>query len=121
MIGAVQALFQQFQDKARRAHFERRRVFAHVGVAADDVQAAIAARGGMRLVTGIDERAIVQRIHAGLDRKVIGALRQLKDARIVDAVVFDARFARARKDLPGGEERQQGLNQRSVGTSRRIR
>src|SRR5262249_53164365 len=69
-------------------------------------------RRGVRLVPRVDERAIVKRIYAGLDRKEIGALRQLENSACPRrVVVLHVHFARACENLAGGEERQQGLNQ----------
>ena len=77
----------------------------HVGVADDDVQAAVLLRVGVRLVPGVDDRPLERGLQAHLDLEEVGPLADLE--ALAARVLADADLARAGDDLPGDEERRQ--------------
>ena len=91
-----------------------------VGVADDDVQPAVLLRVGVRLVAGVDDRALERRLEADLDLEVVGPLAELEPVR-------RARPGRCR---PGPTPRRPAARRRTAsgaarstanGVSRRIR
>ena len=91
------------QHQRGGAHLEQVGDVAVVGVAEDDVQPPVAVRDGVRLVAGVDERALERGLEADLDLEEVAALGDLvaRGAR-VDA---DADPPRAADDLAHHEER----------------
>ncbi len=88
-----------------RAELEVGRDLGEVGVADDDVQPAVLLGDGVRLVAGVDDRALQRRLEADLDLEVVGALGDLE--AVAAAVLADADPAGAAHDLPGDEERRE--------------
>ena len=88
------AAFYQCDDEVRHADAQRRCVFAHVGVARDNVKSPKLARVAMRFVACIHQWPIRQSIDALQHVEKIGALRKL----IIRARAFflAADFSRAR-------------------------
>ena len=95
------------EDDRSRPDLHEVGVLAHVRVADDHVQPAILLAVGMRLVAGIDDRAIVRRRARDLLIDVLGALT---DA-VVNAVLGLEDLARAGVDLARHEERDQLLGE----------
>ena len=97
----------EFQHQRGRAHLERRGDLAHVRVADDDVETPVLAAVGVRFVARVDERTAVHRVDADHHTEEIRALRNLVEPRLAgDALGLDAHLARAGKNLPGDEKRQ---------------
>ena len=93
------------QHHGGRADLDERRVLAHVRVADDDVQPAIALGIGVRFVPGVDDRAAARRRRRHPFPDVLGPLRDRVDrppGRL-------QHLARAGEDLAGDEERDQDL------------
>ena len=68
------ALLDHPQHQVARGHLEQRGRLAHVGVADDDVEAAVALGVGVRLVAGVDDRAAAGGGAADALPDVLGAL-----------------------------------------------
>ena len=64
-----------------------------------------AQRIGMGLVAGVDNRAVVERVHGGECREKISALRELERNK-GRAGLLTAHFPRSGKNLASREERQ---------------
>ena len=108
-----EALLDHLQHEERGAHFQIGGVLGHVGVADDDVQAAIAVAVGVRLVTGIDDGALHHRVEAHFGFEEIRPLRDLVGHRL--GAVFGSDLAGAAVDLARHQERHQVLRQQLEG------
>ena len=96
------------EDERGRAHLQEVGDVAVVGVAEDDVEAAVAVGDGVRLVAGVDDRALEGRLEAHLDLEEVAALGDLVPRRAgVDA---DADPAGAAHHLADDEERGEVLD-----------
>ena len=69
------------QHQRGGADLEVGRDLGEVGVADDDVQAAVLLGVGVRLVAGVDDRPLERRLEADLDLEVVGALADLEAVR----------------------------------------
>ena len=74
------AALDQIENERCSPDFHRRSPLAHVRVAEDDVKPPITARVHMRLVTGINQRAVIHRVNAHQHAEKIRALRDLINA-----------------------------------------
>ena len=99
------AVLEHPQHARRGADLEERRVLAHVGVADDDVEAAVALGVGVRLVAGVDDRAAAGGRRADALPDVLGPLGD--GVRGAAGGVQD--LAGAGVDLAADEERDQHL------------
>ena len=52
-------ILDQLEDQARRSKLQRRRIFSHIGIAQQQVDAAILVRIRQRLVARIDDRPVL--------------------------------------------------------------
>ena len=98
-------VFEHAQHEARRRDLEERRVFAHVRVPDDHVQAAESLRVGVRFVAGVDDRPRPGRRGRNPLPDVLRALGDAEDRaprRLED-------FASTSEDLSGDEEWDQHL------------
>ena len=93
------------QHQVRRPHLEQRRHLAHVRVADDHVQAAVALGVGVRLVAGVDDRPRPGGGAGDALPDVLGALAQAVDG----AARGLQHLARAADELAGDEEGQQDV------------
>jgi hypothetical protein len=93
------------QHQVRRPHLEQGRHLAHVRVADDDVQAAVALGVGVRLVAGVDDRTRAGGGAGDALPDVLGALAQAVDG----AARGLQHLARAADELAGDEEGQQDV------------
>ena len=66
-VDGDELLLDHRQHQRGRADLEVRRDLGQVGVADDDVQAAVLLRVGVRLVAGVDDRALERGLEADLD------------------------------------------------------
>jgi hypothetical protein len=101
-VAGEAAVLDQLQDQRRRPRLEERRDLAHVRVADDDVQAAEAVGAGVRLVPGVDDRALERRLQADLDLEEVRALADLETRGA--ALLARGRRGRRRRS-PGGRRR----------------
>jgi hypothetical protein len=83
-------------------------VLGEVGVAHDDVQAAVLLAVGMGLVPGIDDGTLDHGVQRDLGLEEVGSLGDLVVDRL--AAVLCAHLARAAVDLPSDEEGHQLLD-----------
>jgi hypothetical protein len=93
------------QHQVRRPHLEQRRHLAHVRVADDHVQAAVALGVGVRLVARVDDRPRPGGGAGDALPDVLGALAQAVDG----AARGLQHLARAADELAGDEEGQQDV------------
>ena len=106
---------EQIQHQRGGADLQRGRVFAHVRIADEQMQAAILAVIGQRLVAGIDDRAVELHPLINVVHDVVGALRNLEVHGLIVAAVVElegeriglADAARSRENLPRRQKRQQ--------------
>ena len=98
-VGADRPVLDHREHQRRRADLEVGGDLGEVGVADDDVQAAVLLGVGVRLVAGVDDRPLERRLEADLDLEVVGALADLE--AVLAAVLADARRGRRRRP-PGG-------------------
>src|SRR5581483_11688930 len=75
-----------------------------IGVADDDVQAAVFAPVGVRLITGIEDGALRRSIDPDALFEEIGPLAELKPWLDASAGLLDPHLARAGKELACDEE-----------------
>ena len=95
------------QHEVGGADLEQRRRLAHVRVADDDVQPAVALGVGVRLVAGVDDRPGPGRRRRHALPDVLGAL-----AHAVDRAARGLQhLAGAADDLPGDEERDEDVGE----------
>ena len=99
------AVLEHPQHARRGADLEERRVLGHVGVADDDVEAAVALGVGVRLVAGVDDRAAAGGRRADALPDVLGPLGD----RVRGATGGVQDLAGAGVDLAADEERDQHL------------
>ena len=92
------------EHEARHAHLEQVRDVGVVGVADDDVQAAILAVVGVRLVARVDDGTLQRRLETDLGLEEVGALSELETGPL--ALGADADAAAAGDDLTRDEERR---------------
>ena len=105
-IFGTHVLLDQLEDERGGADLERSRDLAHVGIANDDVEAAVPGDIGVGLVAGIDDRAPVHRVDGDEHAEEIRALRNLEEARLAGSPLpFPAHLAGARIYLARDEER----------------
>ena len=95
------AVLDHREDQRGRADLEVGRDLRQVGVADDHVQPAVLVRVGVRLVAGVDDRALERGLEADLDLEVVGALAQLE--ALAAAVLAEPR--RPRRSRPAGRRR----------------
>src|SRR3954451_19856366 len=96
------------EDERGGADLEVRGYLGEVGVADDDVQAAVLGRIRVRLVPGVDDRPLQRRLQADLDLEVVGPLAELE--AVVATVLADADATGPGEDLPTDEEGRQVLD-----------
>ena len=96
------------QHERRGAVLEVDRHLGAVGVADDDVQAPVLLGVGVRLVAGVDDRALERGLEADADLDVVGALADLE--RVHAAVLLAADAAGPGDHLAGDEERREVLD-----------
>ena len=102
-VAGQEALLDHGQDQSRRAQLEVGGDLGEVGVTEDHVQAPVLLGVGVRLVAGIDDRALERGLEPDLDLEEVGALADLEPGR--RAVLADTHPTGAGDDLAGDEER----------------
>ncbi len=90
------------EDQRGRAELEIGRDLGEVGVADDDVQPPVLLRDCVRLVAGVDDRALQRRLEPDLDLEVVGPLGDLE--AVAATVLADADPAAAGDHLAADEE-----------------
>ncbi len=125
--GRLPPLFEEREDQGRRAHLQPEREGREVGIAADDVEAAVPARVGMGLVARVQDRPAVERVDARLFGAEIGALGELEecpaglgrlDAHLAGACVDLARHQEG--DQPGLEPLERHLAREEIALVRPV-
>ena len=97
----------QFQHQRGRAQLHRRRPLTHVGVANNDVEPAILAGIGVRLIPRIHQRAAIHGVDADQNAKEIRSLRNLKYPGLTGrALRFNPHLAGASKNLSRDQKRE---------------
>ena len=97
------------------AELEVGRDLGEVGVADDHVQPAVLLRIGVRLVAGVDDRALERGLEADLDLEEVGALRELEAG--LRPVLPEAR--RGRRRVTTWRETKNGVRWRTIVGERR--
>ena len=103
-------LFDQVEHQRGGAHLEVGRGLRQVGIADDDVQAAVLVGVGMRLVAGVDDAPLEGGLQADLDLDVIGALGQLETGFVTGGADADPTGSgdHLAGDHEGGQPRDDG-------------
>ena len=109
VVPGVEVVLDHRQHERRRADLEERGDLGQVGVADDDVQAAVLLRVAVRLVPGVDDRALERRLEPDLLLEEVGSLAQLEMRRPIRLAVLLADLAGAGEDLASDEVRRQPL------------
>ena len=106
----------QLQGQLRRPDFQGRSVFAHIGIANDEMEPPILLPHRMGLVPRIQNRPVMHRINAQIRLHKVGPLRELIGTGHKSALLpLHPHFACSRNNLSADQKGQQPGGQRRKG------